>query len=337
MAIVRLSGTQDRVRRGDVLLIYTTSYDTTVDLLMHRMGPERCFRYNFDLWRDYKLDLDAHGFRIEDPTGRVIDQDSVAKVYYRKPFTTRDIDARIEISDQDAWCEAELWYALRDLINLLWGMDRLVLVEPRADMRVGKFVQMRLAGRYFDVPEYHFGHGRGGPFLRGEAVVKSLTFEPVSGKTDPRVIYTTRVAESELSPDFPWFVQDYVAATHDVTVAFVRDRAFAFELDRDTFVKRTADWRELPVEATAAQWRPHQLDPALERAIFGFMAELGLHYGRLDFLLEDGRYAFLEVNPNGQWGWLDANGDYGLLDKMVAELSPATARHPLPRLGRVGH
>ncbi|WP_253708457.1 hypothetical protein [Bradyrhizobium sp. WD16] len=327
---------QDQIPRGDVLLIYTTSFDTTVDLLMHRMGTQQCFRYNFDLWRDYKLDLDGIGFRIEDPTGRRIDQDTVSKVYYRKPFTTRDIDARIEISDQDGYCEAELWYALRDLTNLLWGMDKLVLVEPRADMRIGKFVQMRLARRYFQVPDYHFGYGRPGPFLQREAVVKSLTLEPVAGKTAPRVIYTTRVAETELSPAFPWFIQDYVAASKDVTVAFVRDRVFAFELDRDAFVKRTADWRELPVEATAAQWRPHPLDAAVERAVFGFMAELGLHYGRLDFLLEAGRYIFLEVNPNGQWGWLDANGDYGLLDKMLEELSPQTPCHPLPRLGRIG-
>ena len=51
-----------------MLFIYTTSYDTTVDLLLHRMGGEGCFRFNFDLWRDYKLEVtwdgrDSHGNR----------------------------------------------------------------------------------------------------------------------------------------------------------------------------------------------------------------------------------------------------------------------------------
>src|SRR6266849_10895358 len=104
-----------------VLLIYTTSHDTTVDLLLHHMGPEQCFRYNFDLWRDYKLDIRADGFRIEDPTGRSIDQTRTRKVWYRKPFTTRDLDAQVDISEQDAYAEAELWYALREVINLLWA------------------------------------------------------------------------------------------------------------------------------------------------------------------------------------------------------------------------
>jgi D-alanine-D-alanine ligase-like ATP-grasp enzyme len=31
------------------------------------------------------------------------------------------------------------------------------------------------------------------------------------------------------------------------------------------------------------------------------MRDLGLHYGRLDFLHDNERYVFLEVNPNGQW------------------------------------
>ncbi len=316
-----------------MLLIYTTSYDTTVDLLLHRMDEQQqrqCFRLNFDLWRDYKLELTGDGFCIEDPTGRFVDDTRVRKVYYRKPFTTKDIDAQIAISDQDAYCEAELWYALRDLINLLWAEGKVVLVEPRADMRVGKFVQTRIARRYFPVPRYRFGYGRPDAFLGGETIVKSLTFEPITGKSDPRVLYATRVAESTLSPDFPWMVQQYVEAKADVTVAFVRDRLFAFELDRSLFLNRTVDWRALPVDQTAAMWRPHDLPAEVEKAIFAFMCDLGLHYGRLDFLYDGSRYDFLEVNPNGQWGWLDSEGKYGLLEKIVAELSPTTPCYPIP-------
>jgi hypothetical protein len=313
-----------------VLLIYTTSFDTTVDLLLHHMGSQQCFRYNFDLWRDYKLEVSNTRFRIEDPSGRVVDDTCVRKVYYRKPFTTNDLDAHIEISDQDAYCEAELWYALRDVINLLWAADKIVLVEPRADMRVGKFVQSRVAGRYFRVPDFHFGYGRPGPFLEGPTIVKSLTLESVTGKSDKNILYTTRIAEGELSPGFPWMRQQYVEAKMDVTVAFVRDRLFAFELDRSSFLARTVDWRELPVEATAAMWRPHALPPSVSELIFAFMRDLGLHYGRLDFLHDNERYVFLEVNPNGQWGWLDSDGKHGLLAKIIAEVSPQTACHPIP-------
>ena len=35
------------------------------------------------------------------------------------------------------------------------------------------------------------------------------------------------------------------------------------------------------------------------------MKKFKLNYGRLDFIEQNGKYYFLEVNPNGQFGWLD--------------------------------
>ena len=35
------------------------------------------------------------------------------------------------------------------------------------------------------------------------------------------------------------------------------------------------------------------------------MNEFELNYGRLDFIEEQDNFYFLEVNPNGQFGWLD--------------------------------
>ena len=59
------------------------------------------------------------------------------------------------------------------------------------------------------------------------------------------------------------------------------------------------------------------------------MDDLKLQYGRIDFLLKGNEYWFLEVNPNGEWGWLDAEGQHGLLKKVVLETSPDTVIHPL--------
>jgi len=60
------------------------------------------------------------------------------------------------------------------------------------------------------------------------------------------------------------------------------------------------------------------------------MQDLGLHYGRLDLLLTTEGYRFLEVNANGEWAWLDFDNRHGLLERMLAELSPLTPCHPIP-------
>ena len=60
------------------------------------------------------------------------------------------------------------------------------------------------------------------------------------------------------------------------------------------------------------------------------MSDLGLHYGRLDLLFTGEDYYFLEVNPNGEWAWLDFYGEIGLLGTMIEEISPRTTRFSIP-------
>jgi hypothetical protein len=54
------------------------------------------------------------------------------------------------------------------------------------------------------------------------------------------------------------------------------------------------------------------------------MSQLGLRFGRLDLLAGDTRCEqvwFLEVNPNGQWAWLDLGQDNGLFDAVITLLT----------------
>ena len=313
-----------------VLLLVTNSFDTTADLIVHRLGADKVFRLNFDIWSDYSFEITPSGFRIADPTGRAVDQSMVAKVLWRKPWSRVPFRPSSR-TDEDRYYDQEVWYAIRDLVNLLWLENRIVLVEPYADQRAGKFVQMRVAAKHLQVPPYQFRLRLPSTFPAADpVVVKSLTTEPVGPREERQLLFTTKVDDHELSPDCPWMVQSYVHADKDITVAFVRDRLFAFELDRASFRDRTADWREMPVDWEAGKWRPHELPADVERCITRFMDEMGLQFGRLDFLLGPDGYCFLEVNANGEWAWLDTEGRHGLLPKVVHEIDPATERYPVP-------
>lgn len=313
-----------------MLLILTNSYDTTADLLVHRLGSGKVFRFNFDIWSDYSFEITPSGFRIADPTGRSIEESGIEKVLWRKPWS-RVSYRPTSRSDEDRYYDQEVWYALRDIINLLWRNRKIVLVEPYAEQRAGKFVQLRVAARHLKVPTYQFRMRLPSTFPPSSpVVVKSLTTEPVGAIEKRELLFTTRVPDSKLSPECPWMVQRYVEAEKDITVAFVRDQLFAFELDRTAFRERTADWREVSMESNAGTWRSHVLPDNVARGIFSFMCELGIHFGRLDFLLGSEGYFFLEVNTNGEWAWLDTGGLYGLLPKIVAEIDPDSIRYSIP-------
>ena len=67
--------------------IITNSYDLTANKLVERLGVDRVFRYNFDIWQQYPLVIDETGFCIRDAVGREVRQQHVAKVLWRKPIS----------------------------------------------------------------------------------------------------------------------------------------------------------------------------------------------------------------------------------------------------------
>ena len=313
-----------------ILLMVSNSYDATADLLVSRLGKDKVFRFNFDLWHDYHFEITPKSFFLSDPSGREIAHDQVVKVLWRKPWS-RVAYRPSSRSDEDRYYDGELLYAMRDLVNLLWLDGKIVLVEPFAELHAGKFVQLRLAAPHFQVPQYQFRRGVNTIFQKDqETVVKSLTMDAVGDDADRELLFTTKVEDRTLSPDCPWMVQQYIPAHKDITIAFVYDRLFAFELDRQVFLEQAVDWRELPADWEQDDWRPHQLPDAVASGVFGFMQDMGLHFGRLDFLWGPDGYFFLEVNTNGEWAWLDPDGRHGLLPKVVEEVSPDTPVHPLP-------
>jgi len=126
------------------------------------------------------------------------------------------------------------------------------------------------------------------------------------------------VEPSRLSADFPWFLQSKVDASHDITVVWVKGRCFAYALDRSLF--DGPDCR-MPTYMHDLPWPACRLSVYEEAAVAGFMQETGYEFGRLDFLRSsDGTLWFLELNPNGQFAWLDPNGENGLLDTIAFEI-----------------
>lgn len=98
----------------------------------------------------------------------------------------------------------------------------------------------------------------------------------------------------------PVIFQAYVPATHDLRVTVVGQQLFAA-------AARTED-AEYPVDVrfNHVQYQPHPLPPEVERKLLAFMTKLGLEYGAIDLrLTPDGEYIFLEVNPAGQFLYIE--------------------------------
>lgn len=297
-----------------MLLILTNSLDGTTDEIVRRIGADNVFRFNVDLWRNYQTSVDPNGFCLTDPTGRTCASGDVRSAYVRKP----SFDDPLTIPEggcEEAWLRAQISYFVQEVYNWCERHDLVRLVEKGAQSRFGKFSQMWIASRHFSVPTWRFTRGAPAESDGHEYIVKPLTADFIG---DYKFLFTTRVVPSELDPAYPWLFQQEVAASHDVTVVYVRGLCFAFGLDRSTF--SGVDWRK-HINREELAWTPWRLSEAEEGAIRAFMEEARLDFGRLDFLARDEELQFLEVNPNGQWAWLDEEGEQGIFDAVISVLT----------------
>lgn len=89
-----------------------------------------------------------------------------------------------------------------------------------------------------------------------------------------------------------------------------------------THLLTAADLADLRGLGTTA----HQLQRFVEKGIRALMARLGLVFGCLDFVVDQsGEHHYLEVNPTGQFGWLEGTVGVPITDALAELLA-----RPLP-------
>jgi glutathione synthase/RimK-type ligase-like ATP-grasp enzyme len=113
------------------------------------------------------------------------------------------------------------------------------------------------------------------------------------GAEEVKIIETVRLT--------PVIFQSYVEAVADLRVTVVGDEFYAASTDL-----RKAEY---PVDVRLnldMRYEPHQLPSAVEARLRTMMHWLGLEYGAIDMrLTSDGRYVFLEINPAGQFLYIE--------------------------------
>ena len=96
----------------------------------------------------------------------------------------------------------------------------------------------------------------------------------------------------------PVIFQEYVPATADLRVTIVGDRMFATAITAPS-TGYTVDYR---MDMAGSEFVPTELPGSVAQKLGTLMLQLGLVYGAADFRrTPDGRYVFLEVNPAGEW------------------------------------
>lgn len=124
----------------------------------------------------------------------------------------------------------------------------------------------------------------------------------------------------------PVIFQEYVPGT-DLRVTVVGDRVFAAEID----ASQTGYPVDMRMVVGEARVRPVDLPTAVTDNLLRVMRALGLVFGAVDLRRRaDGQYVFLEVNPAGQWLFVEERTGLPITAEVAALLSRLDDREPEP-------
>lgn len=154
-------------------------------------------------------------------------------------------------------------------------------------------------------------------------ITKRLGTTTQSMENGSDAYFTTLLSEQDFKhlPEvrlIPQIFQPLVPKQREVRAIVVEDDILAGAIDTRESKTGQIDWR---IAEEDIPWQHESLPKSLETKIQSFMKRLGLAYGAIDFIVTpDDRYIFLEVNPAGEWGWLQRDLDLPIASAIATNL-----------------
>src|SRR5215218_9496210 len=144
----------------------------------------------------------------------------------------------------------------------------------------------------------------------GGMVTKMLSSFAVYDEGRELVVFTNPVKREDLEDLSglslcPATFQELLPKSLELRVTVVGHRVMSAALDSKISARAAHDWRRDGVRMLQ-DWRPYQLPLEIEEKILRLMDYFSLNYGAIDIILTpDGRHVFLELNPSGEFFWLE--------------------------------
>jgi len=143
----------------------------------------------------------------------------------------------------------------------------------------------------------------------GKVISKPIMQTNFEYKGANYMIYTKKISKNDIRRFqsvklSPVIFQEYVDKKLEVRVTIVGDKVFAAEIHSQRSPLSRVDWRRYDLDNTP--YFIHKLPEEVHEECLTLMRELGLRYCAIDLILKpDGSYVYLEVNPVGQFGWIE--------------------------------
>jgi glutathione synthase/RimK-type ligase-like ATP-grasp enzyme len=319
-----------------MILIISNTQDLTSDFVVREITRRNLpfARLNTDEFPSYGLGLATFGL-TERPKRLIhwenrkspLDFDRITAVLYRRPVPpiphtaiTNDAIKQFCVDESYDFLRG-LWYSL----DCHWISDPLAI--RKAEHKV--YQLMVAQGLPFVIPKTVITNdpSEAEKFFHTCAngmIVKPLYLGFINQPENPLTIFTTVVSDDDLKDIgsvrvAPCIFQERIWKCFDIRVTIVGERVFAARIEVDSLPPNIPDWRFAPIEGL--RHKMYDLPADIENACLELVKRLGLDFGAIDLAMtEDGTHVFFEINPNGQWAWLETALNFPISRAIVDRL-----------------
>ncbi len=293
------------------ILIITCSYDKTVDYIMNKYNHKAdFFRFNVDLFSEYKVTISAINWEITHGNN-TISKETTTSIYYRKPAFPDTSEFDIEYRRM---IKSDILAIIDGLTN---SFDGTVITKPYLLRRAENKVYQLVYAQQHSIlmPESFVGNNNQWEHLSKPRIIKPLSIGKIATSSGIGIIQTNLMHDEDCYDNIeltPVYIQNYVQKSYEVRVTVIDDNYFAVKIISDNSV----DWRN-----GNNQYELIDVPEEIRECIQKMMKEFQLRFGAIDYIVDDdGNWYFLEINPNGQWQWLECILNLSISDSIMEVL-----------------
>ncbi|HEX8333580.1 MAG TPA: hypothetical protein VF622_13250 [Segetibacter sp.] len=300
-----------------MILIITHKEDYTSDFLIGKLNSRNIPYFRFNCEDCLKSNISLH-------FGNAIDHSILTKgqfnaVWYR----------RTKLPSVTGLREEEELYVLNEIDAFLSNLFQLIkakwLSRPAAlQLAENKLLQLSLAQQIgFNIPKTLVTTNRDdlGDFFRSN---EKTIIKPIgSGRVDyaddtaklifSNIVPTSVIDKLETFELTPAIFQEYIDKEYELRITVVDNSVFAAKVNSQSDSETIVDWRRKHLV-----FEPCDIPDEIGSRCLAMLKALNISFGAFDFIkASNGEYYFLEVNPNGQWAWIEMDTGLKISDAII--------------------
>nr|WP_315234397.1 hypothetical protein [uncultured Flavobacterium sp.] len=165
-----------------------------------------------------------------------------------------------------------------------------------------------------DLKTFYFNNSK-------NVIIKPLSQSRINNINETEYIFTNVLEEKHIEEldkfDLtPCIFQEKIEKSIELRVTVVGENVFTAGVNSQILEATKTDWRKEKLE-----FYTEEIPNEIKEKCISLVKILNLRFGAIDLIKDkEGNYIFLEINPNGQWAWIENETGLEISDSIINEL-----------------